>query len=93
METKYKASAFKTLGQDASESEWIRERVARYESDHRSDLLGWVISMISEHGDSGDGTIDWIEAWNEDPDDAWSMEAEASAETIQRAADQMMEHF
>jgi len=91
--TTYRADAFKTLGRNASESGWLRERVAKYESTRRSELLGWVISMISEHGEHGDGTIDWVEAWSDDPDEDWSLEAEANAETIQEAAEQMLEDF
>ena len=91
METTYLARAYKTLGADASESEWVRDLASKYETTDKTDLLGWVISIISEHGSDGDGTIDWIEAWSDDPDDAWSIEAEANSETIETASREMLE--
>ena len=90
MERNYSARAYKTLGQNEHQTEWVRELVSEYETTDRSDLLGWVIAVISEHGSDGDGTIDWVEAWSDDPDDAWSMLGEASHETIEEASEQML---
>jgi len=81
VKTTYRADVFKTLGQNTQGSEWLRERVAKHESTRRSELLKWVTSMISKHGADGDGTIDWVEAWSDDPDEDWGLWAEANAET------------
>lgn len=90
MERTYQARAYKTLGMNEYESEFVRDLVAKYETTDKSDLLGWIIAMISEHGQDGDGTIDWMEAWSDDPDDAWSLVDEATAETIEAASEQML---
>jgi len=91
MERTYQARAYKTLGTNEYESDFVRDLVARYETTDKSDLLGWIISMISEHGHDGDGTIDWMEAWSDDVDDACSLLDEATAETIEAASEQMLE--
>lgn len=90
MERTYQARAYKTLGMNEYESGFVRDLVAKYETTDKSDLLGWIIAMISEHGYDGDGTIDWMEAWSDDPDDAWSLLDEATAETIEAASEQML---
>lgn len=90
MKRTYQARAYKTLGMNEYESGFVRDLVAKYETTDKSDLLGWIIAMISEHGHDGDGTIDWMEAWSDDPDDAWSLVDEATAETIEAASEQML---
>lgn len=90
MERIYEARVYRTLGQNDHQTDWVRERVSTYSSDSRADLLGWVISMVSEHGMHGDETIDWVEAWSNDPDDGWQLLGSADADTIQEAADQML---
>lgn len=87
MERTYEARAYKTLGQNEHQTDWIRELVAKYETTDKSDLLRWVIAIAERHGADGDETVDWIEAWSDDPDDAWSLNEEATADgtmTIRR---------
>ena len=91
MEQNYEAKAWRTLGQNEHQTEWVRELVSEYRSSDKNDLLGWLISMIDRHGADGDATIDWVEAWSEDPDDDWSILSDASHETIESLADQLME--
>lgn len=91
MERNYEARAYRTLGQNEHQTDWVRELVSKYESSDKNDIVGWVISMIDHHGADGDGTIDWVEAWSDDPDDAWSILGEASHEVIEDLADQLLE--
>lgn len=90
MERTYQARAYETLGTNEHQTEPVRRLVTKYETTNKSDLLAWVIAMISEHGYEGDGTIDWVEAWSDDPDDAWSLQDEATSETIEAASEQIL---
>lgn len=90
MKRTYTARAFHTWGADSG-SAIPHSVVARYSSTDKPSILRWCMDVVLQHGARGltDQSVDFIECWSDDPDDAWRLYASADEEGLGLIESQM----